>query len=126
VKQPTVEAWLAALEPGVRADLDALRAVVSAADPGLVEEIKWNAPSYARDGEDRVTLGLNPKGGFRMVLHRGAKTLDTEGFAFADDDRLAKWPAKDRGVVTLGGRAEIDAKGPALTRLVARWVEAAR
>ena len=120
----SLETYLATLDPIVRADVDALRALVRDGDPGLTEEIKWNAPSFAHKGQDRVTLGLNPRGGYRIVLHRGAKPLDAGGFVFADEARLAKWPAPDRGVITLKDQAEIDAKGAAITALIARWVEA--
>lgn len=126
-KKPiSVEDYRATLDPPVRSDVDALRAIVLSAHPGLTEEIKWNAPSFAHDGQDRVTLGLDGKGGYRIVLHRGAKPLDTTAFQFADVDKLAKWPAPDRGVVTLKDLAEINARGAAISRLISRWIEATR
>ena len=125
-KAQSVETYLATLDPPTRLAVDTLRRLVITAHPGLTEEIKWNAPSFADDGEDRVTLGLNPKGGYRIVLHRGAKPLDTSDFRVADDDRLAWWPAPDRGVITLMDQAEIEAKGVAVSRLIARWIEATR
>ena len=67
-----VETWLAAQTDDRRAGIEALRRLVQDAAPGLGEHIKWNAPSFTAQGEDRVTLGLPPKGGFRVVLHRGA------------------------------------------------------
>lgn len=118
--------YLAALEPLVRADVDALRGIVLSAHPGLTEEIKWNAPSFAHDGQDRVTLGLDGKGGYRIVLHRGARPLYTAGFHFADEARLAVWPAPDRGVIALRDRRAIDAGAADLSRLIARWIEATR
>jgi hypothetical protein len=36
----------------------------------LTEHIKWNAPSYVLDGEDRITLNLlNKQGLAKLVLH---------------------------------------------------------
>ncbi|WP_425997680.1 DUF1801 domain-containing protein [Caulobacter sp. DWR1-3-2b1] len=122
----SVEDYLAALEPSVRADIDALRAVVLGAHPGLTEEIKWNAPSFAHDGEDRVTLGFDRKGGYRIVLHRGAKPLDAAGFHFDDEAKLAVWPAPDRGLIALRDRAAIEAEAAEVGRLIGRWIEAAR
>ncbi len=126
-KKPiSVEDYLVSLDPPVRSDVDALRAIVLSAHLGLTEEIKWNAPSFAHDGQDRVTLGLDGKGGYRIVLHRGAKPLDTAGFHFDDEVKLAKWPAPDRGVIVLRDRTVIDARASDLSRLIARWVEATR
>lgn len=121
-----VETYLAALDPAVRADVDRLRALVLQGCPALSEEIKWNAPSFAHAGQDRVTLGLDRKGGYRIVLHRGAKVADTAGFRFVDDTGLATWPAPDRGVVALRDRARIESAGPAITRLIGRWIDATR
>jgi hypothetical protein len=122
----SIETYRAALDPTTRAAIDALRSLVLSAAPDLTEEIKWNAPSFADDGQDRVTLGLNPKGGYRIVLHRGAKPLDASGFRFSDEAKLAKWPAPDRGVITLKDQAEIETKSAAITALVGRWIEATR
>jgi hypothetical protein len=92
----------------------------------LTEEIKWNAPSFAYEGRDRVTLGLDRKGGYRIVLHRGAKVLDADGFSFIDDTGLASWPAPDRGVIALKDRARIDSASGDITRLISRWIAATR
>lgn len=120
-----VQAWLATVDPAGRAAVDRLRAVVG--DGGgaeVVESIKWNAPSFAHRGDDRVTLNLGPKGTLRMILHRGAKATNATGFAFADPAGLAAWPAPDRGVVTLRDAADVDAKAAALADLVRRWIAA--
>jgi hypothetical protein len=123
---PSVENYLAALEPAVRADVDRLRTLVLAADPALTEEIKWNAPSFAHEGQDRVTLGLDRKGGYRIVLHRGAKVVGADGFSFIDDTSLASWPACDRGVIALKDRARIESASAEITRLIGRWIAATR
>lgn len=122
----TVDAWRAGLKPEALAMVDALRAIARDAGPGLDERIKWNAPSFAQDGDDRITLGLNPKGGARVVLHRGARAKDDGGFCFDDPDRLAQWPAPDRGVLTFADAGEIAARREAIGALFARWLEATR
>jgi len=122
----TVEAWLAALDPDNRATVDQLREIVHAAAPDLTESIKWNAPNFADGDQDRVTLGLERKGGWRVVLHQGAATQDTSGFAFDDPDGVARWPSPDRGVATFSTHAALQAQAAQLERLVRRWVEATR
>jgi hypothetical protein len=119
---PAVSAWLASLAADQRAAVDALRAAVAAADPNLVESIKWNAPSFALDGDDRATLNLGPKGSLRLVLHRGARATAPAGFGVADPAGLAKWPTPDRGIVAFRDHADVEAKAAAVTDLVRRWL----
>lgn len=121
-----VAAWLDASDPAMRGLIERLRALALAAAPDVTEQIKWNAPSFCVDGDDRITLGLERKGGVRAVLHRGAKAKDTAGFAFADPDRLATWPSVDRGVLTFADEAALEAKEEAVAELFRRWLEATR
>ena len=125
MSKPTVEAWLAAQADEVRGGIECLRRIVLAVEAPWEESIKWNAPSFAINGEDRVTLGVERKGGWRVVLHRGAAARDDD-FRFDDLEGLARWPTSDRGVVTLRSFAEVETVSPALTDLVSRWVEATR
>ena len=117
-----LDSFRAGLDPQARATVDALRATVASAHPELVEDFKWNAPSF-RHGEDhKVTLGIERKGGVRLVLHRGAKPKDASDFRFRDDEGLFKWLAPDRGVAVFGDADEVEAKRAALQALVARWI----
>ena len=121
----SVESWLATVDPAARPALDRLRAIVrDAAGDGITETIKWNSPNFVHRGEDRVTLNLGPKGSLRLILHRGAKVKDTAGFSFADPAGLARWPAPDRGVISLRDAAEMEAKADALADIISRWVAA--
>jgi hypothetical protein len=104
--------------------VDALRAIISSSHSGLTERIKWNAPSFAIGGDDRITLGLERTGGVRVVLHRGAKPKTLGGFSFDDRDGLARWPAPDRGVVMFQSKAEVEQRAEALRDLCSRWLAA--
>lgn len=104
--------------------VDAIRSIVSAAHSGLQESIKWNAPSFALGGDDRITLGLERRGGVRVVLHRGAKTKDSAGFSFDDKTGLARWPAPDRGIMVFSNIAEVEQHAAALSELCSRWLAA--
>ena len=120
----SVDDFRADLDASTLAIVDALRAVISGCHPGLTEQIKWNAPSFALAGEDRITLGLERTGGVRVVVHRGAAPKDIAGFSFHDVEGLAKWPAPDRGVIVFNDVAEVDAKRAALRAFFARWLAA--
>jgi hypothetical protein len=119
-----VSAWLAGQTEQNRAGIERLREVVRSVDAPWVETVKWNAPNFALDGEDRVTLGVERRGGWRVVLHRGA-AAKADGFAFRDASGLEKWPSPDRGVVAIRDLADLDDKATALAELIGRWVRAA-
>lgn len=121
-----VDDWLRDLSPEARPAVDRLREIVRAAAPDLDESIKWNAPSFADRGHDRVTLGVERRGGYRLVLHRGATAQTPTGFQFDDPSGLARWPSPDRGVATFAGWDDIDAQADALTDLIVRWVAITR
>lgn len=121
--QGPVDAYFDALAPEPRATMDRLRALVRAARPDVTEQIKWNAPSFALDGEDRITFGLTPKGNVRVVVHRGAKAKETAGFSFADPDRLATWPAVDRGVLSFRDGDAVTGNASAITDFFRRWLD---
>ncbi|MBP7335526.1 DUF1801 domain-containing protein [Niveispirillum sp.] len=119
-----VEAFLDDLSPQARQVAHGLRALIRAVHPGLTEQVKWNAPSFALDGQDLLTLGVQRDGTIRLVLHRGAKVKDNDGFHVDDPLKLAQWPAPDRGVVIVRDAAALAAMEVGLTDLVRRWVGA--
>ena len=116
-------AWLAALDGDAREGVDRLRNIVRSVDAPWTETIKWNAPSFAVLGEDRVTLGLNRRGGFRVVLHCGARKSDVSP-DFQDPKNLAVWPTPDRGVVQFPDKAALEASADELRTLIEAWVRA--
>jgi hypothetical protein len=124
----TLDTFLNGLDAETRQTIDTLRTAIATAGPDLVERLKWNAPSFAvapgGDDDDRITLGLERKGGVRVVLHRGAKAKDTMGFRFEDVSGLAKWPAADRGVVVFKDTAAAAVRLDDFTELCARWLAA--
>ncbi len=121
----SVTTFLETLEHSRKAEIERLRAIIFAADPTLGEQIKWNAPSFGRNGEDRITFRLQPGDKVDLIFHRGAKVKDTEGFGFADPDGLLKWLAPDRAILVFAENAEVESKADALSELVRRWIDAA-
>ena len=124
--KPAVPDWLAAQTPSVRAMIEPLRAAALNAADGVTEHIKWNGPSFCIDGDDRITLGLNPRAGVRAVLHRGVRAKDATGFAFPDDSGLIQWAAGDRGVINFADQAAVAATAEAFGAICRRWLEATR
>ncbi len=121
-----VDAWVAGLEPGSAAMVGRLRSLALAAAPDIAERIKWNAPSFGPGDSDRITLGLDRKGGVRVVLHRGATAKADAAFVFADPAVLIRWAAPDRGVLAFTDIAAIATKSGEIADIFARWVAATR
>jgi hypothetical protein len=119
---PSVDAFRAGLDEDVRQVVDLLREIIASAHDGLAERIKWNAPSFALGDDDLITLGLERRGGVRVVFHRGAKPKDAAGFIFEDPAGLARWPAADRGVAIFGDRDAVAEQREALRDLCVRWL----
>ena len=86
----SVTAFLETLEHPRKAEIERLRAIILAADPTLGEQIKWNAPSFGRNGEDRITFRLQPGDKVDLIFHRGAKVKDTDGLQLFRSRRSAQ------------------------------------
>lgn len=108
-------------------DLPALVALcdlIEASDDRLVCEIKWNAPSYAIT-DHFATTGLAPKGGVRLVLHRGAAvrngTPDLRS-GITDATGLLDWRGDDRAIAMFRSAEEVRDSGDALRAILVEWI----
>jgi Domain of unknown function (DU1801) len=118
-----VDEFLASLDHPMAEPLADLRSrIVAAAPAEVVENVKWNAPNYSIGGIDRVTLGVDPRGRMRVVLHRGVKVIESDGFTFEDDSGLITWAAADRGVITIVSPEQYTSQADAIIGIVARWL----
>lgn len=121
-KLGAVDTYLAALQHKHKAAVEALRRLILDAVPGLTERIKWNAPSFGKGEDDRITMRLHPGDRLQLILHRGAKAGADDLFRFEDPDRLITWAAPDRGVISFSDADDLAAKSVALGEVLRRWV----
>ena len=121
-KLGAVDTYLEALEHRHKPAIEALRRLIHDAVPGLTERIKWNAPSFGKGEDDRITMRLHPGDRLQLILHRGAKAGADDLFRFEDPDKLITWAAPDRGVVTFSDADDLADKSAALTEILRRWV----
>ena len=121
-KPSTVDAYLDGLDHARKPEIEALRQLILDAVPGLSERIKWNAPSFGKGDDDRITMRLHPGDRLQLILHRGANAGADDFFRFEDPDRLLSWAAPDRGVVTFRDADDLAAKSAALGEVLRRWV----
>ncbi len=120
-----VDEFLAALDHPQKETIEYLRAVILDADPDITEHVKWNAPSFVYEGDDRVTFQLGAENGVQVIFHRGAKVKDDQAdFTFSDVTGLLKWISADRGSVVIRDLADAKTKKPAVAALVRNWINA--
>ena len=121
----SVEQFLDDLPHPRKAEIEELRAAILGSSPDVTEHVKWNAPSFCVNGDDRITFRLQPADRVELVFHRGSKKrADCESFAFSDPFGLIEWSTADRGIVVFGDHDNVRAKLPAVVELVNRWIEA--
>lgn len=121
----TVDEFLAAQSPERRADVEAPRALVLAAEPALIEIVKWNSPNYVLGGVDRLTINAAGKGPVRLILHFGTDRAEDKAAvpAFAGDpEGLLTWHSNIRASLALPPRAELDAKREAILGVIRAWL----
>jgi hypothetical protein len=117
-----VDAFLANLEHPLKAEIEAVRALILGADARVREGVKWNAPSFYIT-EHFATFKLRPTNTIQVVFHTGAKVKADAGPLTIDDPSgLLTWAAKDRCVATLSDMDDIKAKKAAFVRLVKQWI----
>ncbi len=102
-----------------------LRGFILEAVPGLEENIKWNGPNYSFDGEDRITMKINPPIQVQLIFHRGAKVKALPAKNLIDDDAgLLAWKTTDRAVASFNNAAEIIEQKEHLQKLIKMWIGA--
>ena len=127
VKSPLVDTFINELVHSRKPEIEQLRDAILAAPIEITEQVKWNAPSFCCDGDDRVTFRLHPGNRVELVFHRGAKKrADTSTFTFHDPVGHLKWLAPDRGVVVLADHNDTNHMTADVAALVEAWMSATR
>ncbi|MBA9086161.1 uncharacterized protein YdhG (YjbR/CyaY superfamily) [Fontibacillus solani] len=65
--------YLNHLDHPLKKEIEEARRIILGVNEQISEHIKWNAPSFCFNGDDRVTFNLQGKGFFRIVFHCGDK-----------------------------------------------------
>ncbi|MEQ4485999.1 DUF1801 domain-containing protein [Cohnella silvisoli] len=114
------------LEHPFKKEIEEVRKIILGTDNQLTEHIKWNAPSYCYNNEDRVTFNLHGKGYFRLIFHCGAKARDTiaKEPLFDDITGLLEWATGDRAILKFTDMNDVNAKKEKLEILISKWIEA--
>tara|TARA_A100000171_G_C2137659_1_gene151689 strand:+ start:3335 stop:3724 length:390 start_codon:yes stop_codon:yes gene_type:complete len=108
----------------LRSEIDYLRNIINNSAPELNEHIKWNAPSFMLNGDDRITFNLPPnQKTIRLVFHQGAKKKEQPSARLiSDTPDWFKWATNDRAVVTFSSKEDIKSKEEQIITLIKKWV----
>ncbi|USG64359.1 DUF1801 domain-containing protein [Brevibacillus ruminantium] len=123
-----VEAYFDSLEHPQKMEIEEVRNIILESNDEITEHIKWNAPSFCYQDEDRITFNLRGKEYFMLVFHCGAKVKNNEGKdpIFEDTTGLLNWVSRDRATVTFTDRNDVIAKKEKLAEVVKKWIEVTR
>ncbi|MDB5181174.1 MAG: hypothetical protein JWO54_937 [Candidatus Saccharibacteria bacterium] len=124
-KYKTLDEFLNDLNEDKRLQVDTLRDLILKTEPQLEEHIKWNAPSYVLDGEDRITFNLmNKRGVVKLIFHMGAtRKEDKRGTpVMQDDSGLIEWSSDIRGMVTFTTIKDITSNLIPLEKIIKNWL----
>ena len=107
--------------------VERVRQMILGASPEVVEEVKWNSPSF-RTTEHFATFNLRAKDQVRLILHTGAKSKvpAPRQEEIPDPKGLLQWLGPDRCVVTFRSEDDVVANQGALVKILRAWVKQMR
>jgi hypothetical protein len=122
-----VDTYIKALKHPLKKVVENLRQIILDADPGVGEEIKWNAPTFFYTGEMRpfnpkeykryiIVFNLFRKDCIRLVFPSGAKLNDKSGLLegeYTDGRRLALFYSLD----------DVKSREKDLQKLIKTWLK---
>lgn len=120
-----VTVFLDAITAAKRSEIDYLRDLILSCAAELEETVKWNAPNYKYQSEDRLTMRITSSK-VQLVFHRGAKEKDLPAEHLIQDEfGLLEWKTNDRAVIALSNIEDIKRHEMQLIELIKRWLNAA-
>lgn len=102
-----------------------VRELIFSAEPSLQETLKWNAPNYVHNGEDRITFNImNMQEIVKIIIHMGAsKKEDKSGKPILEDPSgLVVWNSDIRGTISFGDYSDIQTKSGQFKKIIADWI----
>ncbi len=122
-KYKIVDEFLSELGSEQLTQVQTLRKYILDEVPSLTEHIKWNAPSYHIDGEDRITFNtINKQQAVKLVFHMGAIRKENKaGEPILKGTTLVEWVSDIRGYMTFNSLDEITSNEKEIKRIISAW-----
>lgn len=117
-----VAEFMQKLEHPLKAEIEAVRAIILGADKQIGEGIKWNSPSFCIK-EYFATVNIR-NDALLVILHLGAKVKDSSftGLTISDPAGLLEWLGKDRAAVKFRDMQAVEAQRTAFEDIVRQWI----
>ena len=127
-KNSEVTKFLNELNHPFRKEIEELRDFILASNKDLTENIKWNAPNYCFQDEDRITMRIQPMTTkVQLIFHRGAKKQEQpKDKLIANKSKILVWKEKDRAIITFKNSQEIEKGKHELEKIINEWIIAAK
>ena len=114
MRNPEVDAWLAAYENPMKPVVEAMREVILEADPRVEEAIKWQAPTFVYKG-NIASFFPKAKKHASLMFHKGAEIVGDFPNLVGD--------GKEARSFKIASLEEFDEKREELRRIIQTWCE---
>lgn len=127
-KSSEVTKFLNELNHPFRKEIEELRDFILASNKDLTENIKWNAPNYCFQDEDRITMRIQPMTTkVQLIFHRGAKKQEQpKDKLIANKSKMLVWKENDRAIITFKNSQEIENGKAGLEEIINEWIKATK
>lgn len=120
-----VTIFLDNLRHPLRQEIEQLRIEILHTDKGLTENIKWNAPNYCFENEDRITMKIHPQNAVHLIFHCGAKVRQSSKEKLIQDQSgLLQWKGNDRAIATFKNVEDIKNRQAEIRKVITDWISA--
>jgi len=123
-----VASYFSKLDHPLKKVMESVREIILSTNKEITEHIKWNAPSFCIDDDDRITFNLYRNECVLLVFHRGAKVkaAKAKGPLLEDTTGLLQWITNDRATIKLFSEKEVKDKKHLLKNVVKEWIAVTR
>jgi len=118
-----VSQFLDELNHPLRSEIQLLREIILSVASNLEENIKWNGPNYSYQGEDRITMKIQPPKKIQIVFHCGVQKKASPKEKIIMDSEILEWRGNDRAFATFNTEDEIRESEKELRRVIVAWIE---
>lgn len=118
-----VTTFMKTLTHPLKEEIEEIRKIILNSHKDLKENIKWNGPNFHFQGEDRITIRIQPPPHLQLIFHRGAKASAKSKQRLIDDaSGLLDWKSGDRAVITFKSMEEIETNKKQLKEIILKWL----